>query len=190
VTLFEVLKADASRHNISGGRTSILMTAIKRRTFRPVLTLRLCQWGNQLPLPARWFFKFWHRVAQSAAGAVLPHTISAGPGLMLIHGWGTVVNDNAVLGANVTLFNGAVIGQKDTLSTEGRTTQYPTIGNEVWIGAHAVILGVAIGDGAVIGPGSVVTKDVPAHCIAVGNPARILRDNAVPDVPNRAILPV
>lgn len=52
-----------------------------------------------------------------------------------------------------------------------------TIGNHVWIGANTVILpGVTIGDHAVIGAGSVVTKDIPAHVVAVGNPCRVLRE--------------
>lgn len=51
------------------------------------------------------------------------------------------------------------------------------IGNDVFIGAHAVILkGVEIGDGAVIGAGSVVTESIPARTIAAGNPARCLRE--------------
>ena len=46
----------------------------------------------------------------------------------------------------------------------------------MWIGGNVVILpGVTIGDGAVIGAGSVVTRDVPAHTLAVGNPCRPLR---------------
>lgn len=50
------------------------------------------------------------------------------------------------------------------------------IGNNVWIGAGAVILpGVTIGDNTVIGAGSVVTKDIPANVVAVGNPCRVLR---------------
>jgi len=50
------------------------------------------------------------------------------------------------------------------------------IGDEVWIGARAIILkGVTIGDHAVIGAGSVVTRDVPSHAIVGGVPARILR---------------
>ncbi len=50
------------------------------------------------------------------------------------------------------------------------------IGNDVWIGQHATILpGVQIGDGAIVAANAVVTKDVPAYCIAGGNPARIIR---------------
>ena len=50
------------------------------------------------------------------------------------------------------------------------------IGKDVWIGANCVILGgVTIGDGAVIGAGSVVTKSIPKYAIAVGNPAKVIR---------------
>jgi len=50
------------------------------------------------------------------------------------------------------------------------------IGNDVWIGANVTVLkGVRIGDGAVIGAGSVVTKDIPDYCVAVGNPAKVVK---------------
>ena len=50
------------------------------------------------------------------------------------------------------------------------------VGNDVWIGAHVCVLpGVTIGDGAVIGAGSVVTRDVPPGVLAVGNPCRVVR---------------
>jgi len=62
------------------------------------------------------------------------------------------------------------------LSEEGYTSNKTTIGNNVWIGANCCILdGVTIGDDAVIGAGSVVTKSIPARHIAVGNPARIIK---------------
>ncbi len=54
--------------------------------------------------------------------------------------------------------------------------QQVTIGNDVWIGAGAIILnGVTIGDKAIIGAGSVVTHDVPSNTIVVGNPARPIK---------------
>lgn len=55
-------------------------------------------------------------------------------------------------------------------------TKTITIGNDVWIGMNSCILqGIKIGDGAVVGAGSVVTKDVPPYAIVVGNPARIFK---------------
>lgn len=51
-----------------------------------------------------------------------------------------------------------------------------TVGNNVWIGAHATVLaGVTIGDNSVIGAGSVVTRDIPANVVAVGVPCRVMR---------------
>jgi acetyltransferase-like isoleucine patch superfamily enzyme len=56
------------------------------------------------------------------------------------------------------------------------------IGNDVWIGANTTILdGVKIGDGAVIGACSVVSKDIPAYAIVVGNPARIVKYRFTPE---------
>lgn len=50
------------------------------------------------------------------------------------------------------------------------------IGNNVWIGAHSIILkGVNVGSDSVIAAGSVVTKDIPDHCVAAGNPAKVVR---------------
>lgn len=58
----------------------------------------------------------------------------------------------------------------------GKNSSPISIGSNVWLGAHVVILrGVTIGDGCVIGAGAIVTKDIPPYSIAVGNPARVVR---------------
>jgi maltose O-acetyltransferase len=57
-----------------------------------------------------------------------------------------------------------------------------TLGNKVWLGAGVLVMpGVSIGDNAVIGAGSVVTRSIPANVVAVGNPCRVLRE--LPAVP-------
>ena len=65
-----------------------------------------------------------------------------------------------------------------TINNVKANTKPIKIGDHVWIGRSVIILkGVTIGDGAVIGAGSVVTHDIPSRCIAVGNPAKVVKEN-------------
>ena len=62
------------------------------------------------------------------------------------------------------------------IKEQGYNPKPVIIGSDVWVGARTVILkGVRIGKGAVIGGGSVVTKDIPPYSVAVGNPARVVK---------------
>jgi acetyltransferase-like isoleucine patch superfamily enzyme len=62
------------------------------------------------------------------------------------------------------------------IKDQGLTTEPIFIGNDVWLGCKVVVLGnVTIGNGSVIGAGSVVTKNIPENTIAVGNPCRVIR---------------
>ena len=64
---------------------------------------------------------------------------------------------------------------------------FPTIEDDVWIGPHAVIIGgVTVGCGSRIAPGTIVTGDVEPYSIVGGNPMRVIRVNALPDVVNPA----
>ena len=180
------LRADAHRISGKATLTRILKLGLFARTFRPILTLRFCQWCATRSRLLGIFARLLHRWMQNAAGMDFPATLHLGPGLLIVHGWGLVVNKDCHIGSNVTLFNGVVLGRKDTISASERQTAYPIVENDAWIGPHAIVLGVRVGEGAIVGPGSVVTKDVPPHCVVVGNPARILRRNALPDVLNRA----
>lgn len=68
------------------------------------------------------------------------------------------------------------VEEKDDYVTMKSKNGKIKIGNDVWVGSNAIILpGVTIGNGAIIGAGSVVTRDVPSYAIVVGNPARILK---------------
>ncbi len=86
------------------------------------------------------------------------------------------IGDRVMIGPNVTI---ATAGHPIEPSLREKAYQYNIdvhIENNVWIGAGAIILpGVTIGENSVIGAGSVVTKDIPKNCVAVGNPCRVLR---------------
>lgn len=87
------------------------------------------------------------------------------------------VGDYTMLGPNVTI---ATAGHPILPTLREQLYQYNMpvhIGRNCWIGAGAIIMpGVTIGDNTVIGAGSVVTKDIPANVVAVGNPCRVMRE--------------
>lgn len=87
------------------------------------------------------------------------------------------IGNNVMLGSSVQLMT-PIHPLDPKLRLEGWEAGAPiTIGNNVWVGSGAIILpGVTIGDNSVIGAGSVVTKDVPANAVAVGNPARVVKN--------------
>ncbi|MCS7180049.1 MAG: serine O-acetyltransferase [bacterium] len=87
------------------------------------------------------------------------------------HGMGVVIGETAEIGDDVLIYQGVVLGGT-SLKKEKR---HPTIGNNVVIGAGAILLGpIKVGDGAKIGAGSVVIKDIPEGTTAVGVPARVV----------------
>lgn len=99
-------------------------------------------------------------------------------------------NNNAHLLGNITIGRDVLVGPKvimwsrnhriakdEIIKTQVSQDIPITIGNDVWIASGAIILyGVTIGDGAVVGAGSVVTKDVPAYTVVAGNPARVIKE--------------
>ncbi|GAA5035572.1 acyltransferase [Actinopolymorpha pittospori] len=92
---------------------------------------------------------------------------------------GTVrMGDQVRVGAHTSLlgFNHSMAPDRPVCK-QPVTTKGITIGDDVWIGSHVVVVdGVTIGDHAVVGAGAVVTKDVPAWAVVGGNPARLIRD--------------
>jgi acetyltransferase-like isoleucine patch superfamily enzyme len=92
---------------------------------------------------------------------------------------GITIGDDVYLGTLVQILavNHVFYDTTRPISMQGITAQGISIGDGSWIGSGAIILdGVRIGRNVVVGAGAVVTRDVPDYCIAVGNPARVIRN--------------
>jgi serine O-acetyltransferase len=92
-----------------------------------------------------------------------------GGGLMIDHGTGVVIGETAIIGKNCSFLHGITLGGTGTTTEHDR---HPKIGNNVFIGCNATILGnIHIGDHSKIGATSLVLKSIPAGATAVGSPA-------------------
>jgi serine O-acetyltransferase len=149
---------------------------------RSILEVLLCYPG----LHAIWLHRFahwlWNKKLKTLA-RIISHFnrfltgIEIHPGAIIgrrffiDHGAGVVIGETTEIGDDVLIYQGVVLGG---VSRE-KTKRHPTIGNRVVIGAGAILLGpIKVGDGAKIGAGSVVIKDVPPNSTVVGVPGRVV----------------
>ena len=125
--------------------------------------------------------RFIMAVARWITGIEIHPAAKIGRGLFIDHGSGVVIGETAVLGKNVTLFQGVTLG--GTGKQKGK--RHPNIGDNVVIGTGAKVLGnISIGDHSIIGANAVVIREVPPHSTVVGVPGRIakIKDEKVEDV--------
>ena len=122
---------------------------------------------------------FWARyISQRAArktGIEIHPGATIGKGFFIDHGSGVIIGETAIVGDNVTLYQGVTLG--GTGKETGK--RHPTLGDNVMVSAGAKIIGsFTVGENSKIGAGSVVIEEVPPNCTVVGVPGRIVkRDN-------------
>ena len=86
------------------------------------------------------------------------------------------IGDNVMIGPNVVLCTGTHPVSPRLRAKEAQYNKPVKVGSGVWIGANTMVMpGVTIGENSIIGAGSVVTKDIPANSLAVGNPCHVIR---------------
>ena len=115
----------------------------------------------------------------------IPYNTKIGKGLYLAHPYNITINPAAVIGENCNIHRGVLIGQENRGHREGA----PVIGDKVWIGINAAVVGkVTVGDDVLIAPNTYVNCDVPSHSIVFGNPCIIKsRENATEEYINRTV---
>lgn len=142
-------------------------------SFKAILKYRK---AHKLYLKKHYFLA--RLVSQRAArrtGIEIHPGATIGKGLFIDHGHGVVIGETAIVGDNVTLYQGVTLG--GTGKQKGK--RHPTLEDNVMVGTGAKVLGdIVIGANSMIGAGSVVLNDVPPNSTVVGVPGRVVkRDN-------------
>ena len=157
---------------------SVLEVILLYPGFHILVYHRIAHWLYQ---HKRFFLARWvSQHGRRRTGIEIHPGATIGKCLFIDHGMGIVCGETTEIGDNCTIYHGVTLGGtgKDT----GK--RHPTLGNNVLIGAGTKVLGpVYIGDNSRIGAGSVVLRNLPANCTAVGVPAEVVRIN------NKAVNP-
>ena len=146
-------------------------------SFKVMLHYRI---AHKLYLTKHYFLARW--VSQRGVrktGIEIHPGATIGKGLFIDHGSGVIIGETAILGDNITLYQGVTLG--GTGKEQGK--RHPTLEDNVMVSAGAKVIGsFTIGKNSKIGAGSVVIEEVPPNCTVVGVPGRIVRmgDQKVP----------
>lgn len=159
----DLYKSDVAR---SGGLT------VWERKFHYYHRKAATSKSSILKLYYRWKFK----KIREKHGIEISYDTKIGKGFYIGHAYNITINPRATIGDNCNIHKGALIGEELRGSRKGS----PTIGDCVWIGINAAIIGnVTIGNDVLIAPNSYINFDVPDHSIVLGNPGKIIhKDNA------------
>ena len=130
--------------------------------------LKIGYWGNKNHIPG--LCGFMNLMIRRTYSCDIPSSMYIPDSVQFKHNaLGVVINAATKIGENVVIFQNVTIGKKE----DGGLC--PTIGNNVVIGAGAIVLGnINIGDGAKIGAGTTVAKDIPAGATVVSGPNRVI----------------
>jgi serine O-acetyltransferase len=164
------------RSKTGGSFWKLLLT---ERGLWAILMYRLeaAAYASALPAvvrrPVRGLLTLAHLFVEVVTGVSLPCTARIGPGLHIPHAGGIVLHADATLGEDCGVSQGVTVG----VSGRGDRRGVPIIGDRVYLGAHSVVAGpVWVGDGAVVGANSLVTRDVPPGHTVLGVPAAVVSD--------------
>jgi serine O-acetyltransferase len=118
--------------------------------------------------------RYLSQINRFITGVEIHPGVKVGKRVFIDHGMGVVVGETSIIGDDVIIYQGVVLGGT-SLAKEKR---HPTVGSGVVIGAGAIVIGnLTLGNGSKIGAGAVVLDDVPPGTTAVGVPSRIVHEN-------------
>ncbi len=169
--MIEKIEADVKRW----GREKHLMFLPQ---YRFLFIKRKCEYWREKNKIIWFLYRYIYERYKMKYMMDIPATVKIGKGLRIEHIGGIVINPEAELKENITILNGVLIGAQNRGEKKGS----PMIGNYVWIGTNAVIVGsIHIGNNVLIAPGAYVNFDVPDDSIVIGNPGKIIKKENATD---------
>jgi len=149
------------------GLWALFVYRISNRIFRSKLPALLKK-------PLLLLAVLWQKWIEIVAGISIPYAVKIGHSFYIGHFGNIIINTNAVIGDNCNISQGVTIGVSGRADRRG----VPVIGNNVYIGANAVVAGkISVGDNTVIGANSLVVDDLEANATYLGVPAKKISDS-------------
>jgi serine O-acetyltransferase len=174
MSLLGQIYRDYRRYRATGATR--LQTLFLTQGFWASSVYRVTRWATRIPFslirkPITIALTALGKLTEIVTGICIPAGCEIGDGLYIGH-FGTIfLPSRGRLGKNCSVSQGVTIG----LAGWGEKRGAPTIGDRVYIGPHAIVVGkITIGDDAVICAGAVVTRSVPPRAVVLGNPARVI----------------
>ena len=169
----------------SATKTNSIVVNVKWFIFNHALHLlflfRLGQDLYRIPIIGKVFGFFVEYLIRILYASDISCRAKVSEGFVILHGHDIVIGSDVVIGKNCKIFNGVTLGNKDT--TKSSYGEQPEIGNNVTLSTGSKILGgIIIGDNVVVGANAVVIKSFPANVVIAGIPAKIVKNLGVTSV--------
>ncbi len=180
------VRSDVYRITGRGSWRDVAVQLAIGETYAYIFWMRACRQlsiAGPWAVPALLVARIVLRRLRYRMGINLPYSTKVGAGLLIGHAGGIVVNAASVIGRNCNLSHNVTIG-----ATKGHRAGVPTIGDNVYIGPGAVVVGrIRIGDDVAVGANSVVLDDVANGVTVAGAPARVVSEKGSQAWVNRKV---
>jgi serine O-acetyltransferase len=153
---------------------TLLKYIFKDTPFKYNFWMRTCSFAKQYKLSKYTIYPFAKLILRHLKyklGISIPPETEIGSGFYIGHFSGIIVNDKCVIGKNCNISHGVTLGE----ASRGKNKGCPTLGDNIYIGPGAKIIGaIKIGNNVAIGANCVVTKNIPDNAVVVGVPGKII----------------
>lgn len=178
MNLFSLIASDYKRYKTYGGHFFSIF--FFTQGFWAVFQYRVAHWCYKLRIPVVKHIVLvlcliWQKLIEILTGISIPYSVTIGHSFYIGHFGGIILNSKSSIGNNCNISQGVTIGVSGRDDKRG----VPSIGNNVYIGANAVIAGkISIGDDCLIAANSLVVDSFESHVTLLGVPAKVMSNNS------------